>query len=100
MPKLKKKLTDAVMRRLEPPAQGSVLHYCPELEGFAARVTEKNAKACVLVYHFEGRSAATRSADGRSGRSRPHANAPRNGSVASLSESIREASLRPRSPIR
>jgi integrase len=53
MPKLTKKLTDAVMRSLKPPARGNVLHYDPELEGFAGRVTAKNAKAFVLVYHFE-----------------------------------------------
>jgi integrase len=54
MPKVDKKLDDAVIKRLPVPPKGNVLHYDPELKGFAARVTYKGARAFVLVYRFKG----------------------------------------------
>jgi integrase len=54
MPKLDKKLDDALMRRMPVPPKGNVLHYDPELKGFAARVTHKGARAFVLAYRFKG----------------------------------------------
>ena len=54
MPKLAAELTDKVMRNLPVPETGNLLYYDPELKGFTARVTCKNARAFVGVYHFEG----------------------------------------------
>ena len=54
MPKLTAELTDKVMRNLPVPETGNVLWYDPVHKGFAGRVTYKNARAFVSVYHFEG----------------------------------------------
>jgi integrase len=54
MPKLSEKLTDTVMKRLPVPPKGNVLHYDPELPGFAARVTAAGARAFLLSYRFKG----------------------------------------------
>jgi integrase len=54
MPKLTEELTDRMMRNLPVPQAGNVLWYDPVLKGFAGRVTCKDARAFVGVYHFEG----------------------------------------------
>jgi integrase len=54
MPKLSEKLTDTIIKRLPVPPKGNVLHYDPELPGFAARVTKAGGRAFVLVYRFKG----------------------------------------------
>jgi Arm DNA-binding domain/Phage integrase, N-terminal SAM-like domain len=52
MPKLPEKITDKLVRSIPAPEKGNVLHYDPELKGFAVRVTAAGVKAFVLVYHF------------------------------------------------
>jgi integrase len=54
MPKLTQNITDALVRKLQPPEKGNVLHYDPELSGFAVRVTAVGARSFVLVYRYKG----------------------------------------------
>jgi integrase len=47
-------LTDALVRRLEPPATGNRITYDSAVTGFGARVTANGAKAYVLTYSVRG----------------------------------------------
>jgi integrase len=47
-------LTDAIVRRLEPPATGNRITYDDTVRGFGARVTTNGAKAYVLTYSVRG----------------------------------------------
>ena len=48
------KLTDVLVKRLEPPVTGNHRVYDTECVGFGARVTAKNAKSFILRYRVEG----------------------------------------------
>ena len=48
------KLTDAIIRKLEPPASGSRLKYDTERRGLAIRVTAAGARAFVFNYRNRG----------------------------------------------
>jgi len=48
------KLTDKIIRSLEPPVTGNRLFYDSEIPGFALRVTARGARAFVLNYYADG----------------------------------------------
>jgi integrase len=53
-PKPKQRLTDAVVKRLAPPAKGYAVTRDTEVRGFAVRVTAKGARSFVLDYYTRG----------------------------------------------
>jgi integrase len=55
MPKLDKKLTDAVVRSLPLPEAGEVIHWCGESEGFGLRVSATGVKAFVMQRRVNGK---------------------------------------------
>ena len=48
------KLTDKIIRSLEPPVNGNRLYYDSEVPGFALRVTARAARSFVLNYYASG----------------------------------------------
>ena len=54
------RLTDAVVRRLEPPGAGNRITYDDTVKGFGARVTANAAKSFVLSYVVRGGGRAVR----------------------------------------
>jgi integrase len=53
------RLSDKVMRALNPPAKGSRITYDEEVRGFGARITAKGATSFVLNYFVAGRERRT-----------------------------------------
>jgi integrase len=53
-PKPKQRLTDAVVKRLAPPAQGYAVTRDTEVRGFAVRVTARGVRSFVLDYYTRG----------------------------------------------
>jgi integrase len=49
------KISDRMVKDLEPPAKGNRLTYDDEINGFAVRITKGGAKAFVLNYYVAGR---------------------------------------------
>ncbi len=49
------RLTEANIKKLEPPERGNCITYDDEIPGFGLRVTAANARAFVLGYSINGR---------------------------------------------
>lgn len=56
MPKLTKRLTDAVARSVAPPPSGYEIHWCAATPGFGVRVTSAGARAYIGERRVEGRT--------------------------------------------
>ena len=52
---VKIRLTDKLVRDLEPPATGNRIAYDTNLTGLGARITAAGARSFILAYRFEGR---------------------------------------------
>lgn len=49
------KLTDTIVRRLEPPQTGNRIHYDPMVKGFGVRITAAGARSFIVNYRVAGR---------------------------------------------
>jgi Arm DNA-binding domain len=47
-------LTDAIVKKLQPPAKGNRIYYDSDVAGFGIRVTAAEARAFVLNYRTRG----------------------------------------------
>ena len=56
MPKLARRLTDSVARKLPQPAVGYEIHWCSDDAGFGCRVTSAGARAWVMERRVDGKT--------------------------------------------
>ncbi|KWW37657.1 tyrosine-type recombinase/integrase [Cupriavidus metallidurans] len=56
MPKLTKRLTDSLARKLPLPAEGYEIHWCADDPGFGCRVTAAGARAWIMERRVDGKT--------------------------------------------
>ena len=91
------RLTDAIVKRLEPPEKGNQFIWDTEQRGFGCRVTVGGTKAFIFDYRVRGtgRQRRPRSGGFLRGPQRRRARRPRSCVASSMLAAIREAMLKP-----